>query len=93
MARSRLRWLIGALSAMLVVALASVGLGTIVIGSNRAIYWAATYLILGVVLVAVIAMFGLLARESGNSLDMRYQPSSTTFREHPQGEAFSGAVY
>jgi magnesium-transporting ATPase (P-type) len=47
-----------------------------------------------VILVAVIAMFGLLVRESGNVLDRRAQPPpSTTFREPPQGEGFSRAVY
>jgi magnesium-transporting ATPase (P-type) len=92
MARSRPRWLRGALSAMLVVVLSFVGLAAVV-GPDKAIYWAATYLILGVILVAVIAMFGLLLREGGKVLDGRDQPPSTTFRERPQVEGFSRAVY
>jgi uncharacterized integral membrane protein len=86
---------LAALSTILVGALVLVGvLAAIVGGADKAIYWFGTYLIpVVVMLVVVVGTVVLVAREGGKVLDSRDQPPSTTFREHPRGEALSGAVY
>ena len=92
MARSRPRWLIAALSAMLVVILSFVGLAAVV-GPDKAIYWAGNLIPTVVILVVVVGTVVLVAREGGKVLDSRDQPPSTTFGEPPQGEGFSRVVY
>jgi hypothetical protein len=102
MARSRPRWLIAALSAILAVVLVFVVLAAVV-GLGRAIYWAVNLLIpVVVILVVVVGTVGLLVREGGRVLDndggrvldSRDKPPSTTFRRTPQrGEGFSRGVY
>jgi hypothetical protein len=83
MARSRPRWLIGPLSAMLVVVLSFVSLAAVV-GPGRAIYWAGTYLIPTVVIVVVVVgTVVLVAREGGKVLDGRDQPPSTNVGTPP----------
>ncbi len=92
MARSRPRWLIAALSAMLVVVLSFVGLAAVV-GADKAIYWAGNLIPTVVILVVVVGTVVLVAREGGKVLDGRDQPPSTTFGAPPQGEGFSRVVY
>ena len=92
MARPRPRWLRGALSAMLVVALSFVGLAAVV-GPDKAIYWAGNLIPVVVILVVVVGTVVLVAREGGKVLDSRDERSSTTFGEPSQSEGFSRAVY
>ena len=92
MARSRPRWLRGALAAMLVVVLSFVGLA-VVVGPDKAIYWAGNLIPVMVILVVVVGTVGLVAREGGKVLDGRDQPPSTNVGASPQGEGFSRAVY
>jgi hypothetical protein len=102
MARSRSRWLIAALWAILVVVLVFVGLAAVV-GPGRAIYWAINLVIpMVVILVVVLGTVGLLVREGGRALDSdggrvldhSDKPPSPTFRRAPQrGEGFSRGVY
>ena len=93
MARSRPRWLIGALWALLVAALAFVGLA-VVLGPDEAIYWAGNLIPVVVIVLVVVGAVVLVAREGGKVLDSRDQPPSTsTTGAPPRGEGFSTAVY
>ena len=92
MARSRPRWLIAALSVIIVVILSFVGLAA-VIGPDKAIYWVGNVIPVVVILVVLVVTVGLVAREGGKVLDSRDQQPSTNVGAPPQGEGFSGAVY
>ena len=93
MARSRPRWLIGALGALLVATLAFMGLA-VVLGPGKAIYWAGNLVPVVVVVVVVVGAVVLLAREGGKVLDSRDQPPSTSATgAAPREEGFSRAVY
>ena len=93
MARSRPRWLIRALWALLVAALAFVGLA-VVVGPDKAIYWVGNLIPVVVIVVVVVGAVVLVAQEGGKVLDSRDQPPSTsTTGAPPQGEGFSRAVY
>ena len=73
MARSRPRWLIGALWALLVVTLAFMGLA-VVLGPGKAIYWAGNLVPVVVIVVVVVGVVVLVAQEGGKVLDSRDQP-------------------
>jgi magnesium-transporting ATPase (P-type) len=93
LARSRPRWLIGALWALLVTALAFVGLA-VVVGPGKAIYWAGNLIPVVVIVVVVVGAVVLVAQEGGKVLDSRDQPPSTsTTGAPPREEGFSRAVY
>jgi magnesium-transporting ATPase (P-type) len=93
LARSRPRWLIGALWALLVTALAFVGLA-VVVGPGKAIYWAGNLIPVVVIVVVVVGAVVLVAQEGGKVLDSRDQPPSTsTTGAPPRDEGFSRAVY
>ena len=93
MARSRPRWLIAALWALLVAALAFVGLA-IVVGPGKAIYWAANLIPVVVIVVVVVGAVVLVAQEGGKVLDSRDQlPSTSATGPPPRDEGFSSAVY
>ncbi len=93
MARSRPRWLIGALWALLVATLAFMGLA-VVLGPGKAIHWAGNLVPVVVIVVVVVGVVVLVAQEGGKVLDSRDQPPSTSATgAAPRDEGFSGAVY
>ena len=93
MARSRPRWLRGALWVLLVAVLSFVGLA-VVMGPGKASYWAGNLIPVVVILVVVVGAVVLVGREGGKILDSRDGPPSTsTTGAPPRDEGFSRAVY
>ena len=93
MARSRPRWLIMALWALLVAALAFVGLA-VVVGPDKAIYWAGNLIPVVVIVLVVVGGVVLVAQEGGKVLDSRDElPSTSTTGVPPRDEGFSRAMY
>ena len=83
----------GALWALLMAALAFVGLA-VVVGPDKAIYWAVNLIPVVVIVVVVVGGVVLVAQEGGKVLDSRDQPPSTsTTRAPARDEGFSRAVY
>ena len=79
-------------AAMLAGAFVLVGvLAALVLGPDRAIYWAGNLIPLVVIVIVVVGVVVLVAQEGGKVLDSRDQPTSTT-GALPRDEGFSRAL-
>ncbi len=69
-------------------------LAALVLGPDRAIYWAGNLIPVVVIVIVVVGVVVLVAQEGGKVLDSRDQPPSTSAAgAAPRDEGFSRAVY
>ena len=82
-------------AAMLAGAFVLVGVfAALVLGPDRAIYWAANLIPVVVIVIVVVGAVVLVAQEGGKVLDSRDQlPSTSATGPPPRDEGFSRAVY
>jgi hypothetical protein len=65
-----------------------------IVGPGRVFHWFVSFLVpMAIILLVVVGMIGLLAREGGKVLDSRDNPPPTNSRASPRGEGFSNPVY